>query len=64
MLIREFGMDTAIFKWITNKVLLQGTGNSAQWYMEAWIGEEFGEHGHVSVWLSPSARHLKLPKHC
>ena len=29
-------------KWKTNRVLLYGTGNSAQCYVAAWMGEEFG----------------------
>ena len=42
--VREFGMDMCTllyFKWITNKDLLYSTGNSAQCYMAAWMGEEF-----------------------
>ena len=40
-------------KWITNKELLDSTGNSAQWYMAVWMGGEFGgEWIHVYVWLS------------
>ena len=30
------------FKWITNKVLLYSTGNSAKCYVAAWTGGEFG----------------------
>jgi len=36
--VREFGMDLYILvylKWVTNKVLLHSTGNSAQGYMGA-----------------------------
>ena len=29
-------------KWITNKDLLDRTGNSAQCYKAAWMGGEFG----------------------
>ena len=29
-------------KWITNKVLLYSIGNSAQRYVAAWMGGEFG----------------------
>ena len=29
-------------KWITNKNLLYSTGNSAQCYVAAWMGGEFG----------------------
>ena len=29
-------------RWITNKDLLYSTGNSAQCYVVAWIGVEFG----------------------
>ena len=38
------------FKWKTNKDLLYSTGNSAQCYMAAWMGGEFGRewiHGYV-----------------
>ena len=61
---REFGIDMYTFlclKWITNKVLLYSTWNSAQCYVAAWIGGEFGgEWIHVHACLSPFAVHLKL----
>ena len=44
-IVKEFGMDmyTLLYlKWIINKGLLCSTGNSAQCYVAAWIGEEFG----------------------
>ena len=44
-IVREFGMDmyTLLYlKWITNKDLLYSTGNSAQCYVAAWMGGEFG----------------------
>ena len=67
-IVREFGMDmyTRLYsKWITNKVLLYSTRNSAQCYEAGWMGGEFGgEWIHVYVWLSPSAIHLKLSQHC
>ena len=45
-------------KWITNKNLLHSTGNSAQYYVAAWMGGEFGgEWTHVYVWLSPFTIH-------
>ena len=48
-------------KWITNKVLLYSTGNSAQCYVAAWMGEGFGgDWIHVYAWLSPFAVHLKI----
>ena len=40
----EFGINMYMLlylKWITNKVLLYSTGNSAQRYMAAWMGGEF-----------------------
>ena len=41
-------------KGITNKDLLNSTGNSAQCHVAAWMGAEFGgEWIHVFVWLSP-----------
>ena len=53
---REFGSDMHMllyFKWITNKDLLYSTGNSAQCYVAAWMGGDFGGEGiHVYVWLS------------
>ena len=52
-------------KWITNKILLYSTKSSAQCFMVAWMGGEFGgEWIHVNVWLSPFAVHLKLSQHC
>ena len=40
-------------KWITNKVLLYSIGNSAQYYVSAWMGGEFGgDWVHVYIWLS------------
>ena len=48
-------------KLMTNKDLLYSTGNTAQCYVAAWIGGEFGgEWIHVNVWLSPITVHLKL----
>ena len=67
-IVKEFGinMHTLLYlRWITNKVLLYSTGNSAQCYVAAWMGGEFGgECIHVYGWLSPFAVHLKLSQHC
>ena len=56
---REFGMVMYILlylKEVTNKDLLTSTWNSAQGYVEAWMGgESGGEWIHIHVWLSPSA---------
>jgi len=64
----EFGMDmyTLLYlKWISNWDLLQGTGNSAQCCVAAWMGGEFrGEWKQVHVWLRPFSVHLKLSQHC
>ena len=59
-------MQTLVYlKWITNKDLLYSIWNSAQCYVAAWMGEEFGEEWiHVYVWPSPFAVHLKLSQHC
>ena len=47
-------------KWIINKDLLYSTWNSAQCYVAAWLGGEFGKEWiHVYVWLSPFAVPLK-----
>ena len=52
-------------KWTTNKDLLHSRGNSAQYYVAAWMGEEFGrEWAHVYVCLSPFTVHRKLSQHC
>ena len=52
-IVREFGIDmyTLLYlKWITNKGLLYTTGNSAQCYVVAWMGGEFGgEWIHVFI---------------
>ena len=67
-IVRKFRMDMYSplhLKRITNKDLLHSTGNSAQCYVAAWVGEEFGgEWIHVCVWLSPFAVPLKLSQHC
>ena len=42
---RESGMSmhTLLYlRWVTNKVLLCSTGNSAQYYVADWMGGEFG----------------------
>ena len=55
------GMYTLLcLKWISNQDLLQGTGNSAQYCVAAWLRGEFGGKWiHVYVWLSPFPVHLK-----
>ena len=68
-IVTDFGkvMCTLLYlKWITNKDLLYSTWNSAQCYVPAWMGGEFGEKGYIYIyiWLSPSAVHLKLSQHC
>ena len=48
-------------KWITVKILLYSTKNSAQCFTLAWTGGEFGgEWIHAYVWVSPFTVHLKL----
>ena len=65
---REFGEDvyTLLYlKWITNKDLLHSIGNSAQFYVAAWMGMGFGgECICIYVWMSPFAVHLKPSQHC
>ena len=49
-IIKEYGMDmyTLLYlKWITNKVLLGSTENSAQCYVTAWIGGSLGDNGYM-----------------
>ena len=48
-------------KWVTNKELLYSAWDSAQCYVAACMGGEFGGAWiHVYVWLSPFTVHLKL----
>ena len=67
-MVREFGMVmyTLLYvKWVSNKGLLYSPGDSAQCYVAAWVGGEFGgEWIHVYVWLSLFAVHLKLSQRC
>ena len=52
-IVRKFGIDRYILlylKWITNKNLLCSTENSAQCYVAAWMGGEFGENGCMCVY--------------
>ena len=66
--VREFGTEVYILlylKQITSKDLLYSTGNSAQCYVAAWMGEEFGgEWKRVYVWLSLFAVYLQQSQHC
>jgi len=56
--VREFGMDIYTLFKMDNTVLLYSTGNSAQCYVAAWMGGEFGgEWIHVYIWLSSFAVH-------
>ena len=59
--VREFGMNmfTLLYlKWIANKDLLYNTRDSAQCYVAAWMGGEFGKEWiHVCAWLSPFTVH-------
>ena len=67
-IVREFGMDMYILlylKCISNKALLHSMGNSAQCYVAAWMGGEFGgEWICVYVQPSPFTVHLKLSQCC
>ena len=67
-IVREFGTEvyTLLYlKQITSKDLLYSTGNSAQCYVAAWMGEEFGgECIHLYVWLRPFDVRLKLSQYC
>ena len=44
-MVGEFGINMytlLCLEWVTSRVLLYSTGNFAQCYMAAWMGEEFG----------------------
>ena len=51
--MKSLDMCTLLYlKWITNKDLLYSTGNSAECYVVAWMGGEFGgEWIHVFVFV-------------
>ena len=54
---------TAIFEMDNQQGLLCSTENSAQCYVAAWMGREFGwDWKHVYMWLNPFAMHLKLSR--
>ena len=67
-IVREFGMymyTLLYLKCITSKVILYSTWNSAQCYVAARMGGEFGgEWAHAYAWLSLFTVHLKLSHHC
>ena len=49
--VSEVNKHTLLYlKWITNKALLYSTRNSAQRYVAAWMGEEFGGEGYMYVY--------------
>ena len=66
--VRKFGMDmcTLLYlKWVKSKDLLYSTWTSAQCYVAAWMGGEFGgEWVHVYVWLSPFTVQPQLSQYC
>ena len=58
-------IHTGIFKMENQQGPPDSTGNSAQCYVAAWMGEGVGgEWIHIYVWLSPFTVHLKLSQHC
>ena len=58
----EGHVHTAMFKMDNQQRPIVCTWSSAQCYVAAWMGGEFGgEWIHVYVWLSPFAVHLRLP---
>ena len=51
---REFGIDmyTLLYlKWVANKVLLYSIGNSAQYYVAAWMGRVLGENACMCIYV-------------
>ena len=57
---------TLYLKWSTNKDLPYSTWVSAQGYVAAWMGGEFGGEWICvyDAWLSPFTVHLKRSQHC
>ena len=66
--IKQIQFRKQNLKCMANKDVLYGTGNSAQCYVAAWMGGEFGGEGkHVygqRGWRNLYAVHLKLSQHC
>ena len=65
--VRESGMDMdtlLYFKWITSKDLLFSTGDSAQCYVAARTGGEFGGEWVRLCTAESLAVHLKLSQRC
>ena len=61
--VREFGINmyTLLYlKWLTNKVLLYSTGNSAQRHMAAWMGGKFG--GRMDTYICMAESLCCLPE--
>ena len=55
--VRKFGIDmhTVLYlRWIPNKDLLSSTGNSAQRYVTAWMGAEFGGRMDTCIGMAES----------
>ena len=56
-IIREFGMAmyTPLYlKWVTNRNLLDSTGNSVQCYVAAWMGGEVWGRMHTWICIAES----------
>ena len=53
-IVREFGEVTytlLYLKGMTNKDLLGSTGNSAQYYVAAWMGRVLGENACMCIYV-------------
>ena len=44
------GYTLLYLKWIFHEVLLYSTGTSAQGYVTAWMGGEFGENRYMYMY--------------
>ena len=44
-------VHTGYLKWKISKDLLYSTGNSAQYYVAAWMGREFGREWIYIYWI-------------
>ena len=66
-IVREFVIymyTLRYLKWITNKVLLDSTRKTAQCYVAAWMGGEFGgEYIHVYIYITESLHCLYAVHH-
>ena len=48
-IVKQLSVNKKV-KWIINKDLVYGTGNSAQCFVAAWMGGSLRENGHMYMY--------------